>query len=88
MKEDRFKSWYFTLSTLFILMALLFGTVYNYHWSLKLLCSIGAGFAIVRLFVIYHDHQHHTILTHSPVAEFIMTVFGVINEGLVVELIF
>jgi omega-6 fatty acid desaturase (delta-12 desaturase) len=52
-KEDRTKSWVLTISTLFILIAFLFGTVYNFHWILKLLCSIGAGFTIVRFFVIY-----------------------------------
>ena len=75
-KEDRAKSWYLTLSTLFVLIALLFGTVYNIHWTLKLLCSILAGFVIVRMFVIYHDHQHKAILSKSPVADFIFTIFG------------
>jgi omega-6 fatty acid desaturase (delta-12 desaturase) len=29
------------------------------------------------MFVIYHDHQHHTILVKSPAANFIMTAFGI-----------
>lgn len=76
MKEDRFKSWYHTLSTLFILIALLFGTVFNFHWTLKLACSIMAGLVIVRLFVIYHDHQHKTILQKSTAADILFTLFG------------
>lgn len=76
MKEDRAKSWYYTLSTLFILIASLIGTVYNFHWSLKLLCSIFSGLVIVRLFVIYHDHQHKTILNRSKAADFLFTLFG------------
>ncbi len=76
MKEDRFKSWYYTLSTLFILIALLFGTIHNFHWSLKLLSSIAAGFVIVRLFVIYHDHQHKSILNKSKAADILFTIFG------------
>ncbi len=76
MKENRVKSWYYTLSTTFILAALLFGTVFNYHWSLKLLCSILAGFVIVRLFVIYHDHQHKSILNRSLAADILFTFFG------------
>jgi len=75
-KENRAKSWYYTLSTLLILLAFLFGTVYNFHWTLKLLCSIGAGFTIVRLFVIYHDHQHKAILDKSPLATILFTLFG------------
>lgn len=75
-KENRTKSWFYTLSTFAILIGLLIGTVYNFHWSLKLLCSISAGFVIVRLFVIYHDHQHKAILDKSPIANFLFTVFG------------
>lgn len=75
-KEDRTKSWVLTISTLFILIAFLLGTVYNFHWTLKLLCSIGAGFTIVRFFVIYHDHQHKAILDKSPLATIIFTIFG------------
>jgi len=75
-KEDRLKSWVLTISTFLIFFALLAGTVYNLHWSLKLLCSILAGFVIVRLFVIYHDHQHKAILDKSPLANAIFTLFG------------
>lgn len=75
-KENRAKSWFLTLSTLLILFALLFGTVYNVHWSLRLLCSILAGFVIVRMFVIYHDHQHKAILDKSVLAEVIFMLFG------------
>lgn len=76
MKEDRFKSWYYTLTTLLLLIGLLLGTVYNFHWTLKLLCSILAGLVIVRMFVIYHDHQHKTILQKSKLADILFTLFG------------
>lgn len=76
MKEDRAKSWYYTLTTLLILIACLLGTVYNYHWTLKLFCSIMAGLVIVRMFVIYHDHQHKTILNKSKAADVLFTIFG------------
>jgi omega-6 fatty acid desaturase (delta-12 desaturase) len=75
-KENRAKSWFYTISTFFILIALLIGTVYNFHWTLKLFCSILAGFVIVRLFVIYHDHQHKAILDRSPLANILFTIFG------------
>jgi len=29
------------------------------------------------MFIIYHDYQHHSILTKSPTAEIIMTFFGI-----------
>ncbi len=75
-KENRGLSWYYTISTTLILIALLFGTVYNFHWSLKLACSVLAGFVIVRLFVIYHDYLHKAILEKSTVAKILFTIFG------------
>lgn len=75
-KENRAKSWLYTISTFIILIALLVGTVYNFHWILKLACSVTAGFVIVRLFVIYHDHQHKAILDKSPLANILFTIFG------------
>jgi omega-6 fatty acid desaturase (delta-12 desaturase) len=76
-KEDRAKSWFHTLSTLFILIVLLAGTVFNFHIALKIVCSILAGLVIVRMFVIYHDYEHHTILQKSKLAEAIFTLFGI-----------
>lgn len=76
-REDRAKSWRLTLSTLFILALLLTGTVINVHISLKIICSILAGLVIVRMFVIYHDYEHHTILQKSKLAEAIFTLFGI-----------
>ncbi|TND09061.1 MAG: omega-6 fatty acid desaturase (delta-12 desaturase) [Bacteroidetes bacterium] len=75
-KEVRWKSWYYTLSTFFIMLALLAGTVWNYHWSLKIVCSVLGGLTVVRMFVIYHDHQHHAILDKSVPAKWLMTLFG------------
>ncbi len=75
-KEVRAKSWYYTISTFVILIALIFGTIYNLHWILKLSCSICAGFVIVRLFVIYHDYLHKAILEKSVLATILFTIFG------------
>ena len=75
-KENRAKSWYYTISTFLLLIISLIGTIYDLHFLLKLLCSILAGFIIVRLFVIYHDHQHKAILDKSPLANLLFTVFG------------
>ena len=75
-KEDRGKSWFYTITTLVLLIIFLLGTVFNFHWTLKLMCSIISGFLIVRMFVIYHDHQHKAILDKSPIANLIFTIFG------------
>lgn len=75
-KEVRGKSWFYTITTLVLLIIFLLGTVFNFHWTLKLMCSIISGFLIVRMFVIYHDHQHKAILDKSPLANLIFTIFG------------
>lgn len=75
-KENRAKSWYYSISTFLLLIISLVGTVYNLHFIIKLFCSILSGFIIVRLFVIYHDHQHKAILDKSPLANILFTIFG------------
>ncbi len=75
-QEDRRRSWLYTLSTALLLLLLLVGTIYNVHFIFKLICSILAGFVIVRLFVIFHDHQHKAILDKSLAARIFFTLFG------------
>lgn len=75
-RENRAKSWLLTLSTLLLLLAALAGTIWNVHPAAKIVCSVLSGLLIVRMFVIYHDHQHHAILYRSPLANALMTVFG------------
>ncbi|HEY4149681.1 MAG TPA: fatty acid desaturase [Chitinophagaceae bacterium] len=75
-KEIRSKSWLYAISTLSFLVLCLCGTVFIPYMALKIVSSVLAGLLLVRMFVIYHDHQHHTILTKSKLADAIMTVFG------------
>lgn len=75
--EDRRKSWFYTLTTLALVVATLSATVLLPWLIARLVCSVLAGLLLVRMFVIYHDHQHHTILHKSAIADAIMTVFGI-----------
>lgn len=75
--ETRWKSWYYTLSTIAILLGLYAGTVFIPFLPAQILCSVMSGLVIVRLFVIYHDFQHHTILHRSATANALFTAFGV-----------
>jgi omega-6 fatty acid desaturase (delta-12 desaturase) len=75
-KEDRKKSWYYTISSILLMLICLFGTLFNFHISLKIICSIFAGLTFGRVFVIYHDYLHETILQRSPLAKTIFTLFG------------
>ncbi|TWF33646.1 omega-6 fatty acid desaturase (delta-12 desaturase) [Chitinophaga polysaccharea] len=75
--ENRAQSWLFTLSTLALLIVSLTGTLALPYLALRIPASILSGLLIVRMFVIYHDHQHHAILHHSAIAEAIMVTFGI-----------
>nr|MBP9688759.1 fatty acid desaturase [Bacteroidia bacterium] len=76
-KENRFKSWLETLLTAVLVFVALFITYLNIPVLVKLPVSILAALLLVRLFIIYHDYQHHTILQHSKIADLMMKAFGV-----------
>ena len=75
-KEIRSKSWFYVISTILLIGIALAATILIPFFSVKIIFSLVAGLLMVRMFIIYHDHQHHSILTHSRLANFIMTVFG------------
>jgi omega-6 fatty acid desaturase (delta-12 desaturase) len=75
-KEIRSKSWFYALSTILFIGIALAATILVPFFLVKIIFSLIAGLLMVRMFIIYHDHQHHSILTHSKLANFIMTVFG------------
>src|SRR6267378_2864186 len=76
-RDSSAKSWWYILSTAFLLVAALAGTLWNFHPAAKVVCSVLAGLLILRLFVIYHDQQHHAILPRSRLAELLMRGFGI-----------
>src|SRR5437762_8873519 len=72
------RSWWHVLSTASLLAVATAGTVWNFHLAGKIVCSLFTGLLLLRLFVIYHDQQHHSILSHSRLAEVLMRVFGIL----------
>ena len=78
-KDHTLKSWWCVLSTTFFLVLASVGTLPGIGESLPLrvFCSVLTGLLILRLFVIYHDQQHHAILPKSKVAELFMRIFGI-----------
>ncbi|HTH46074.1 MAG TPA: fatty acid desaturase, partial [Candidatus Limnocylindria bacterium] len=78
-KDNPAKSWWYLLSTTFLLFAALAGTLplWNLPIAVRLVCSLLSGLLMLRLFVIYHDQQHHAILPTSKLAEALMRVFGI-----------
>ena len=82
-KEIRWKSWYHTLTTLFLLVTSIYGTIYfPVLFGVpaifgRIFCSISVALLLSRFFIIFHDYQHHTILRNSIPANVIFTLFGV-----------
>src|SRR5262245_14500244 len=77
-RDNSFRSWWYVLSTLFLLLAVLAGALWNFHPVAKVACSFLAGMLLLRLFVIYHDQQHHAILPRSRLAEGLMRLIGIL----------
>jgi len=73
------RSWWYLLSTLVLLVAAACATLLVPYWLLKLPCSVLTGLLLLRLFVIYHDQQHHAILPKSQAAEWLMRGFGLLS---------
>lgn len=78
-RESRLLSWFYTLSTLFILVTAWITLLIVKHWYFLIPLSVVTGLLMVRMFVIYHDYQHHTILHRSKVAHLLMTLYGIIT---------
>ena len=75
-KENKLQSWWYLLSTAFLLIVAQIGTYWNINLVAKIICSILTSLMIVRMFMIYHDHQHKAILAKSKAANVIMYIFG------------
>ena len=76
--EQRWRSWWCLCSTLALFIALLTLAISDWNWPLRLACSVLGGLTLVRLFTIFHDQQHGTILRGSPVADLVMRTVGLI----------
>ncbi len=76
-RDNSWKSWWCILSTAFLLVTALAGTLPGLPLALRIVCSGLTGLLMVRFFVIYHDHQHRAILPKSRLAEILMRVAGI-----------
>ena len=75
--DQTLRSWWCILSTTFLLIAALVGTLWHLPLLGKIACSVLAGLLTLRLFVIYHDQQHKAILPNSRLADAFMRIFGI-----------
>ena len=77
-RENRAHSWWVVLSTLALLFVTLTGTLISWFWPARLICSVLSSLLMVRMFVIFHDHQHNTILDRSLLADSLMRLIGIV----------
>ncbi len=76
-RDVRWKSWWCILSTTFLLLAAMAGTLPGPPLAVRVICSALTGLLLIRLFVIFHDHQHRAILPKSRLAALFMRLFGI-----------
>jgi omega-6 fatty acid desaturase (delta-12 desaturase) len=76
-KEIRWKSWYFTITSFLLLIGGITGTFLFPFLVLRILSGVFTACMLARVFIIFHDYQHHTILQKSPLAKVLFTVFGI-----------
>jgi omega-6 fatty acid desaturase (delta-12 desaturase) len=82
-RDDTLRSWWCILSTTFLLAVAMAATlpslpeIGKIPLVIRIVCSVLAGLLSLRLFVIYHDQQHHAILPKSRLAEIFMRLFGI-----------
>lgn len=77
--EDRAKSWFYVLSTLILALAAYTGAALITFIPVRLVLGILAGLITVRMFVLYHDFEHHAILNKSFAGKLIFTAFGLLS---------
>lgn len=77
-KENRLRSWVETITTASALLVLIVCLLMGLPIWVKAILSVLTALFVVRLFIIYHDYQHHTILQHSVVAQWLMQLFGIL----------
>jgi acyl-lipid omega-6 desaturase (Delta-12 desaturase) len=77
-QEQRARSWWCLLSTLAVVAALVAAIVAFDRLAIRLPASIVLGLVLVRVFIIYHDFQHGTILKGSRVAKVLLNGYGLL----------
>ena len=75
-KEDIKKSWMALLGILLLISALEAIIVLSDLLWVKVITSSLLGLSFIRAFSIYHDMMHDAIFRKSPIAQFILKLFG------------
>src|SRR5687768_15900102 len=76
--ENARDSWRHLLTVIAVLAAGIAAAALAPWWPVRLAASVVAGLTIVRLFIVYHDHMHGSLLKESKLASAILSVYGVL----------
>ncbi len=77
-EENVARSWAETFVTLAVLAGFLAGAVALRPWWARAIFSVLAGLAIVRGFILYHDHMHNALLRRSRLARALFWWYGIL----------
>lgn len=77
-REQRLRSWWHFVSTMFVLLALAATICVFDSWLICVPASLLLGLVLVRVFIMYHDYQHGTILKGSKVAGVVLYCYGLL----------
>ena len=76
--ENSAESWRHLVTVLFVVAAGIAVAAAAPWWTARLAAGVISGLAIVRLFIVYHDHLHGALLKDSKLASAILSVYGVL----------
>ena len=76
-QENRLRSWLETILTLSLIVLCFSVTLLEINVFIRLCFSLLCSLLYTRMFIIYHDYQHHAILQKSKVAEWVMIIYGI-----------
>ncbi len=76
--ESRARSWWYTGSTLGLLVVVLTGAGVAPWWPLRVALSVLGGLIMIRAFILYHDFMHGAILRKSRLGKFIFYFYGLL----------
>jgi omega-6 fatty acid desaturase (delta-12 desaturase) len=74
--EQRWRSWMHLAVSLTVTVVCYLGTIASQPWWAKAAFGVLTGLSLVRLFILYHDHQHKSILNRSRPADAFFWFFG------------
>ncbi len=77
IRESKTRSWLETIATLTGVLFFFPIAFTNLPIAVRICGAVVCSLFYVRMFIIYHDYQHHAILQGSPLATLLMKAFGI-----------